>query len=183
MLKIQRKTQGHKELVLTLHPRSSCFVAVICFVLVSLQAAAALAAADRLLVVKSERRLSLIENDEIIRSYTIALGANPVGHKQQEGDERTPEGHYWIDARKPDSDFHRALHISYPNDADRRQAEARGVSPGGAIMIHGLPEDWGWLGSIHHALDWTNGCIAVTNAEIDEIWSMVDDGTPIEILP
>jgi len=88
-----------------------------------------------------------------------------------------------IDARKPDSAFHRALHISYPNDADQRQAEARGVSPGGAIMIHGLPEDWDWLGSVHHALDWTNGCIAVTNAEIDEIWSMVEDGTPIEILP
>ena len=151
--------------------------------LAPLYAGRASAGADRLLVEKSERRLSLIENDAVIRYYTIALGANPIGHKQQEGDERTPEGHYLIDTRKPDSDFHRALHISYPNEDDRRQAEALGVDPGGAIMIHGLPEGWDWLGQVHHALDWTDGCIAVTNYEIEEIWSLVEDGTPIEILP
>ena len=138
---------------------------------------------DLVLVEKSERRLSLLDEGSVIRTYTVALGANPIGHKLQEGDERTPEGLYVIDSRKFDSDFHRALHISYPNEADQSRAEEIGVSPGGAIMIHGLPEGWEWLGQVHHAMDWTDGCIAVTNYEIDEIWSLVQDGTPIEIRP
>jgi murein L,D-transpeptidase YafK len=139
---------------------------------------------DRILVDKSQRRLLLLdERDGVIRSYQVALGADPVGHKQQEGDERTPEGRYVIDFRKADSEYHRALHISYPNRADRRWADVRGVPPGGAIMIHGLPKGGEWIGWAHRARDWTDGCIAVTNDEIEEIWSLVQDGTPIEIRP
>jgi len=148
-----------------------------------LHAPVAFAGVDRIVVEKSTRKLVLIENDAVIRSYTVALGANPVGHKQQEGDERTPEGRYVIDYRNLGSSFYRSLHISYPNKSDRQRAAELGVDPGGDIMIHGLPTDWGWLGSVHYALDWTNGCIAVTNWEMDEIWSLVEDGTPIEIMP
>jgi murein L,D-transpeptidase YafK len=143
----------------------------------------AAAGVDRIVVEKSARKLTLIENGAVIRSYRVALGANPLGHKQREGDERTPEGEYVIDYRNDDSSFYRSLHISYPNEVDRQRAAEHGVEPGGDIMIHGLPDEWGWLGSIHHALDWTDGCIAVTNWEMDEIWSLVEEGTPIEIVP
>jgi murein L,D-transpeptidase YafK len=109
------------------------------------------------------------------------LGGHPVGNKIQEGDERTPEGNYLIDWRNQKSIAHLSLHISYPNQADISQAKALGVSPGGNIMIHGILNGWGWLGRLHSYWDWTNGCIAVTNAEMREIWSLVPDGTPITI--
>ena len=118
-----------------------------------------------------------------VRSYDIALGPSPEGHKQQEGDGRTPEGRYVIDWRNVNSAFHRSLHISYPNAGDRARARRRGVDPGGAIMIHGLPNGMGTLGGLHVASDWTLGCIAVTSEEIEEIWRVVRDGTPIEIGP
>ena len=137
--------------------------------------------ADRVLVEKGARRLSLYRGSRLLAGYKIALGRNPIGHKEREGDSRTPEGVYVIDFRKRDSAFHRALHISYPNAEDRRRARQRGVSPGGAIMIHGLPNGSGRIGKAHTLRDWTDGCIAVTNAEIEEIWSLVPDGTPIEI--
>jgi murein L,D-transpeptidase YafK len=143
----------------------------------------ALAGADFVLVEKARRQLTLYERGAPIRVYPIALGGNPVGPKQQEGDQRTPEGRYVIDTRKLDSNYHRALHISYPNEEDRRRAAERGVSPGDSIMIHGLPKGWGWLGRLHLRLDWTDGCIAVSNEDIEEIWSLVEDGTRIEILP
>lgn len=130
---------------------------------------------------KSERRLDLIRDGETIRSYTISLGASPEGHKAEEGDERTPEGRYLIDWRNPNSIAHLSLHISYPNADDIARAEAAGRSPGGNIMIHGLPNGWGLLGALHRYLDWTDGCIAVTNKEIQETWSLVPNGTPIEI--
>jgi murein L,D-transpeptidase YafK len=118
-----------------------------------------------------------------VRTYRIALGGHPEGHKRQEGDSRTPEGIYVIDARNPESRFHLSLRISYPNAEDRRRAASRGVSPGGDIFIHGLPNGDGDASRAYAGRDWTDGCIAVTNAEIREIWAMVKEGTPIEIRP
>lgn len=141
---------------------------------------------DRVLVKKAERRLELHKDGSVYRSYRISLGDRPRGHKVREGDERTPEGNYVLDWRNPNSSFHKSIHVSYPNELDRTVARALGVSPGGMIMIHGLPN---WLSSPRLAeeygrMDWTNGCIAVgSNEEMDEIWRLVRDGTPITILP
>ena len=110
-----------------------------------------------------------------------AGGEQGVAHHQ--GDGRTPEGSYRLDWRNPDSRYHRSIHISYPAPEDRARARRLGVSPGGDIMIHGLPNGRGWIGAAHAGYDWTDGCIAVTNAEMDEIWALVDNGTPIEIRP
>ena len=139
--------------------------------------------ADRLLVEKGARRLILLADGEAIRTYAVALGRNPAGPKVRQGDMRTPEGQYVIDYRKEDSRFHRALRISYPSPSDRARAERLGVSPGGDIMIHGLPNGEGDLGHRHLVTDWTRGCIAVTNEEIEEIWNLVSIGVPIEIRP
>lgn len=119
----------------------------------------------------------LLSGESVVRSYRIALGRDPLGHKQEEGDGRTPEGRYTIDRRNPKSKFHLSLHISYPNRADHARAAAAGVSPGGDIMIHGLKP------GVSHPEDWTAGCIAVTNAEMEEVWDLVADGTPVEINP
>jgi murein L,D-transpeptidase YafK len=140
-------------------------------------------AVDRVLIDKSERKLMLLRGEEPLRTYAVALGAAPKGAKQFEGDQRTPEGVYTIDFRNDASAFHLALRISYPNEADRVRALEAGMDPGGQIMIHGLKNGQGWLGERHLADDWTDGCIAVTNAEIEEIWSLVDLGTPVEIRP
>lgn len=139
--------------------------------------------ADLVVVDKSARTLTLFRAGRELREYRIALGPSSEGHKRQEGDGRTPEGRYVIDWRNAKSAFHRSLHISYPNARDRADARRRGVDPGGAIMIHGLPNGMGWLGAEHVARDWTLGCIAVTSEEIEEIWRVVRDGTPIEIGP
>jgi murein L,D-transpeptidase YafK len=141
------------------------------------------AVADRVLVEKAARRLTLFRGNEPLKVYRVALGQAPIGGKEQDGDQRTPEGNYLIDFHKEDSDFHRALHISYPGQTDIDRAAARGVSPGGDIMIHGLPNGRGWIGAFHLRRDWTAGCVAVTNSEIEEIWRAVPDGTPIEIRP
>ncbi|HEB91677.1 MAG TPA: hypothetical protein ENI85_19025 [Deltaproteobacteria bacterium] len=138
---------------------------------------------DRILVLKAERRLILLAGMESVADYGIALGSAPVGLKRMRGDGRTPEGLYRIDARKRDSDFHRALHISYPNAEDLRRARKSGVDPGGSIMIHGLPNGLGLIGSGHRMVDWTDGCIAVTNEEMDEIWDRVEEGVLVEIRP
>ncbi len=139
--------------------------------------------ADFVLVDKSDRTLTLLRDGEVLRQYTgLQFGDEPRGHKQFEGDERTPEGQYVIDTRNPHSRYHLSLRISYPNEADRAYAARRGRSPGGDIFIHGQPnglrgaEDGGRVSG-----DWTDGCIALTNAEIAEIWAVVPDGTPIEI--
>jgi murein L,D-transpeptidase YafK len=137
--------------------------------------------ADEILVIKSARALHLLSDGETIRSYDISLGAAPAGHKKSEGDERTPEGRYEIDWRNPNSIAHLSLHISYPNAADQAAAKVAARDPGGNIMIHGLPNGWGALGALHLIRDWTDGCIAVTNAEMREIWSLVPNGTPITI--
>jgi len=139
--------------------------------------------ADNILVEKSVRRLTLFRGGKPLKVYQIALGSHPVGPKEREGDGKTPEGEYVIDRKIINSGFHRALHISYPNAADRARAASLGVSPGGDIMIHGLKNGFGWLGPLHRISDWTQGCIAVTNAEIEEIWDMVPVGTPVMIVP
>ncbi len=139
--------------------------------------------ADRVIVDKAARQLTLMRDGAEIASYAVSLGGAPSGHKGREGDERTPEGDYVIDWRNGSSIAHLSLHISYPNTADRAAAKARGEDPGGNIMIHGILNGWGWLGRAHLMWDWTNGCIAVTNAEMREIWAYVPDGTPITILP
>lgn len=139
--------------------------------------------ADKVVVVKSKRELRLMDDGDVFASYPVALGSNPVGDKRKAGDGRTPEGRYTLDWRNPESEFHRALHISYPSERDRRRAEQAGVDPGDNIMIHGLPPKYAWMGETHAKTDWTDGCIAVTNAEMDRIWKRVDDGTPIVIYP
>jgi murein L,D-transpeptidase YafK len=141
------------------------------------------AAADRVLVDKSDRTLTLLSGGRALKSYTVSLGGAPSGHKRQEGDERTPEGVYLLDYRNPNSSAHRSLHVSYPNPADQARARARGVPPGGFIMVHGIRDGLGWLGRMHRWVDWTDGCVAVANWEMDEIWRAVPDGTPIEIRP
>lgn len=141
------------------------------------------ARADHLRVEKAARRLTLFQGSTPLKTYHVALGRSPVGSKEREGDHRTPEGTYVIDRRKRDSAFHRALHISYPNPSDAAQAAERGVAPGGDIMIHGIRNGFGWIGAFHRIRDWTAGCVAVTDAQIEEIWRAVPDGTPIEIRP
>lgn len=160
---------------------------ILALALLSLPAAAAPlqrdVIADRLVVDKSERTLTLVWHGVPLKVYRIALGGNPVGHKLKQGDEKTPEGVYTIEKRHEDSNFHRALHLSYPRPEDRARARADGVSPGGDIEIHGLRPGFEWLGSAHTLFDWTDGCIAVTNEEIEELWRAAPDGTVVEIVP
>lgn len=139
--------------------------------------------ADRVVVYKERRIMQLLADGEVLRTYAIGLGDDPIGHKRQEGDERTPEGDYVIDYRNPQSGYHFSLHISYPNAQDKAAANKAGVNPGGMIMIHGLPNGYGWAKHYFAGRDWTDGCIAVDNDEIDEIARMVKDGTPITINP
>lgn len=144
---------------------------------------AAPAVADSIVVEKSQHRLSLYHGGTLLRSYLVALGQEPIGDKVKIGDNRTPEGVFRIEARNPASRYHRSLRISYPDAAHRARARQLGVSPGGDIMIHGLPDSQAWVGAAHRDFDWTEGCIAVTNQEIEEIWSAVAVGTPIRIKP
>lgn len=139
--------------------------------------------ADSLVVEKTLRRLTLWAGGLPIRTYDVALGGNPVGHKERAGDRRTPEGLYHIDARNPNSKFHLGLHVSYPNAQDVARARAQGLAPGGDIMLHGLPNGQGKVGPLHRAFDWTNGCVAVTDQEIEELFAAVPVGTPIRFLP
>ena len=139
--------------------------------------------ADSVLILKKDHVLELLAGGKVIKTYKVALGRGGLTPKQKEGDGRTPEGHYVIDSRNAESHYHRALHVSYPNADDQKRAARRGISPGGAIMIHGLPNGMGKLGAAHRLYDWTLGCIAVTDDEIDEIWDLVPVGTPVEIRP
>ena len=144
---------------------------------------AAVPQADRIVVLKGERKLILYRNGTILKSYKIALGPNSVGPKQKQGDHRTPEGLYQIDSKNAHSRFHLALHVSYPDQQDRERARKMGVKAGGDIMIHGLPDRYAFMGTLHTKYDWTDGCIAVSNSEIEEIWKLVPVGTPVEIKP
>jgi murein L,D-transpeptidase YafK len=139
--------------------------------------------ATLVVVEKQARRLTLLHDGDVLKTYNVALGSDPVGPKQQEGDGRTPEGRYKIDFKHPRSRFHLALRVSYPSDADRARAQQRGVAAGSDIMIHGQPNGLGPFGRFVLGRDWTDGCVAVANAQIEEIWAMVDLGTPIEIRP
>jgi murein L,D-transpeptidase YafK len=138
---------------------------------------------DRVVVYKGERKLVLLSRGNELRSYRVALGGEPKGPKMRQGDHRTPEGLYTIDSRNAKSHFYKAFHVSYPNSADRAAARKLGVDPGGDIMLHGLPKQYAFVGKAHRLHDWTDGCIAVSNEEMDEIWRLVRVGTPIEIKP
>jgi lipoprotein-anchoring transpeptidase ErfK/SrfK len=146
-------------------------------------AANPLPVANQVVVHKGERRLELWRGRELLRSYRISLGLNPDGHKQQEGDFRTPEGRYRLNARNPRSDFFLSLAVSYPDKADVARARQAGVAPGGAIMIHGLPNQPKWSPEHYAKNDWTDGCIALSNADMMEVWMLVPTGTPIDIRP
>jgi len=139
--------------------------------------------ADRVLIEKKERRLTLLAKGEVIKTYKIALGGDPVGPKVMQGDNKTPEGVYTIDSRNNNSEYHLSLHISYPNEIDKKRAKELGVSPGGDIMIHGIKNGLGWVGASHAEVDWTKGCIAVTDEEMQEIYRLVPNGTVVVIMP
>ena len=141
------------------------------------------ATVERIVVEKSTRQLSVFANGKKLKTYRVALGHNPVGAKQEEGDNKTPEGIYKIDGRNPQSNFHLALHVSYPSDEDKERAAERGVSAGFDIMIHGIRNGLGWIGAFHRLNDWTAGCIALTDEEIEELWRGTPDGTTVEIRP
>ncbi|PLP90861.1 hypothetical protein CYD26_13535 [Pseudomonas sp. FFUP_PS_473] len=138
---------------------------------------------DKVLVIKSARQLQLISAGEPFKSYRISLGKQPNGPKQREGDKRTPEGLYWLDWRKVSDRYNLAMHVSYPNVSDAARARREGVEPGGMIMIHGTPLNDEYPEWYFHTLDWTEGCIAMKNADMREVWSLVKDGTMIEIRP
>lgn len=139
--------------------------------------------ADRVLVEKAARRQTLLRDGCVLATYPVSLGFTPVGHKTREGDGRTPEGTYAIAYRNPRSVAHLSLKVSYPSPADEASARSRGEPPGGDIMVHGLMNGFSWFGPLHRMMDWTQGCVGVTNAEMREIYARVDVGTPIEIRP
>jgi murein L,D-transpeptidase YafK len=146
---------------------------------VSARALPVSATADRVLVLKTKRKLLLLKGEKVLKAYRISLGGHPVGRKTMEGDRKTPEGKYVLDWHNAESDFYKSIHISYPNQADIARAARLGVPPGEDLFIHGQPNDYQGPGK--QPGDWTDGCIAVSNAEMDEIWRAVPDGTPIEI--
>jgi len=136
---------------------------------------------DKIVVLKSAHSMTLYAGGRSLKVYRVALGTGPGNAKQKRGDHETPEGNYVIDSRNANSKFHLALHVSYPNATDRVRAKKLGVDPGGEIMIHGLPAGYSWLGRAQVIADWTDGCIALTNAEMDEVWKLAPTGTPVEI--
>jgi murein L,D-transpeptidase YafK len=138
---------------------------------------------DRIVVLKSARTMTLESNGLVLKTYKIALGGEPIGAKERQGDHKTPEGEYLVDAKNAHSQFYLALHISYPNATDRARARKFGASPGGDVEIHGLGKKYGWIGARHRLTDWTDGCAAVTNEEIEEIFKMVAVGTRVEFRP
>jgi murein L,D-transpeptidase YafK len=139
--------------------------------------------ADQIIVVKSQHRMTLLSHGVPIKVYQVALGSGGLDPKQRQGDNKTPEGKYILDAKNPNSRFHLAFHISYPNAADKSRAKAQGVAPGGDIMIHGVEKKYEYLAAFQSAYDWTEGCIALSNSQIDEFARLVSIGTPIEIKP
>ncbi len=139
--------------------------------------------ADRVVIEKAARQLHLVQGGEVFRTFKIALGIRPIGDKTQEGDFKTPEGRYTLDMKNPNSDYYLSIHISYPDASDRREATDLGVSPGGSIMIHGQPNVPTHSETFYRTQDWTNGCIAVSNSDMIDIWLMTGDNTPIEIKP
>lgn len=141
------------------------------------------ASVDLVRVLKSEHKLQLVSAGKVVNEFHVALGGNPKGHKKQEGDERTPEGQYVLDYKNENSSFYRAIHISYPNTKDTELAMSMGVSPGGQVMIHGQKNGFGWLSSVMQRFNWTDGCVALSNQDMDIVWQKVRTGTPIELFP
>jgi murein L,D-transpeptidase YafK len=160
-----------------------CSLILLLSFLVALPAGARITMADHVVVNKSERRLYLMQGKKVLREYKIALGLAPTGHKKQEGDFRTPEGKYLLTRRLVDSDFFMAIEISYPNPVVLARARRSGVEPGGYIMIHGQPVNPKKAARYYENYDWTNGCIAVSNAAMTDIWQFTRVNTPITILP
>lgn len=139
--------------------------------------------ADKVLIEKADRKLHLMKDGLPFRTFDIALGIRPVGDKRHEGDFKTPEGNYSLDVRNPNSEFFLSIHVSYPSVQDVREARTLGVAPGGAIMIHGQPNSPSRSETYYRTRDWTNGCIAVSNSDMIDIWLMTANNTPIEIRP
>jgi murein L,D-transpeptidase YafK len=150
---------------------------------VMLRSPESLPAVDRLVVHKTERRLVLMHGETVVRSYKIALGVNPIGQKERAGDYRTPEGRYYLVRRNPRSDYFLSIQVSYPNDADMKRAHKNHWNPGGSIMIHGLPNQLKHAPAYYEITDWTDGCIALSNADMVEVWLLTPDNAPIDILP
>lgn len=139
--------------------------------------------ADKVRVVKSKKRLYLIKEGEVFATFRVKFGADPKGHKVQQGDEKTPEGLYYLTYKNSDSAYYKSIHISYPNAEDKENARRLGVDPGGDIMIHGQPNGYEWATFFTQMVNWTDGCVALTNSDMDKVWDAIDPGTPIEILP
>ncbi len=168
--------------------RLSWSLLILCYTIFLLEPLSAsknlsIAKAQKVLVVKSKRKLYLIRYGKVYRQYSISLGGNPIGAKERLNDQKTPEGHYILDFKNLNSHFYRSIHISYPTAKQKRRARREGFNAGGDIMIHGEPNGWEWLSFIWRHFDWTSGCIAVSNSDMREIWKAVDIGTPIEIKP
>jgi murein L,D-transpeptidase YafK len=175
------------------HPKSSVISAIIlCIILINASHVSAKQKNDRILALpkidmiivnKKNRLMALYKNYILIKQYKIALGSSPIGHKLKEGDGKTPEGRYTIVSKNAKSAYHLSLKISYPSKNDVANARKNGNNPGGDIMIHGLKKEFSWLGKFHRFIDWTRGCIAVSNEEIEEIYDAVTIGVPVEIKP
>lgn len=139
--------------------------------------------ADKVLVLKAQRKLFVIRNNQVLREMDIRLGLVPEGDKQTEGDFKTPEGQYVLDAKNADSDYFLAIHINYPSQRDRQEAAQQDSSPGGNIVIHGLPNELRRNPDYYASVDWTDGCIALSNSDMVDLWRLTIPNTPIEILP
>ncbi len=140
-------------------------------------------AVDRIVIEKSKRKMTLLKGEREVAVYRVALGRDPIGPKAMRGDNKTPEGLYFVDYKVGNSVYHKALHLTYPNLDDLTRADSLGVAPGNNIMIHGLSKKQLWMGDVQYLFDWTNGCVALTNGEIEEIWDLVLPWTPVEIRP
>jgi murein L,D-transpeptidase YafK len=156
----------------------------LCIILVSLSCVShSQEIADYVLVEKSKHLLTLFKNGKSIATYHVVFGGNPVGHKEQEGDQKTPEGRYTLDSKNSNSTFTKAIHISYPNAADIAKAKSKGVSPGGVVMIHGQKNGFGWASFATQRINWTKGCVALSNEDMEKVWKSINVPTQIEIKP
>jgi murein L,D-transpeptidase YafK len=164
-------------------PIAATFLLILLLLTTATQTAPQTITVDRILIEKSAHTMKLMHHGEILKSYKVSLSRVPIGAKERAGDHKVPEGQYIVDSKNRQSKFHLALHVSYPNVADRERAKKLGADPGGNIEIHGLDSAYAWVGSLHRTMDWTDGCIAVTNLEIEEIFPLVPVGTPVEIRP
>ncbi len=138
---------------------------------------------DSICIDKSSRSLMAYQDNILLKTYTVSLGGNPIGHKVQKDDKRTPEGQYRIKNKTTQTNFHKTLILSYPNEKDKREAKKKGVDPGSGIEIHGLAKRWVRFGKLHRLSDWTQGCIALTNEEVDELYEHIQTGCPVLIIP